>query len=513
MERTPSMSTVVIIGAGIGGMSAAARLAKAGHNVSVYESSDTVGGKCRTEWIGRYAFDTGPSLLTLPAVYRDFFLKTGAPIESVLELVPVNPSFDYRFSDGSNVTFANLSRFQTLAAISKSFGEQASTQWNTLMLRAEKMWDLSREPFIESELRSPVSLLKRTSFLKDLLTIAPWKSLRALVKEETTNQHLQYIIDRYATYSGSDPRKAPAVLLSIAFVEEAFGAWHIKGGIGQLSQAIYQRALDLGVTFVLNTPVKEIRNDGRKATGVILENGETISADVVVANADASDIYNHLLSPSLKRTKSERVSLSKSESSLAGFTLLLGLKPAPQQPRLQHHTILFPENYDAEFDSIFTQQVPVENPTIYICAPQDAAMVKESGYESWSVLVNAPRHSDSGQGWNWADESFSRTYAAKIIDHIEARGISVRDRLEVLEIRTPADLEKSVGAPGGSIYGTSSNGARAAFLRAKNRSPLENLYCVGGSAHPGGGLPLVGISAEIVSNAICEKQNVQRGKS
>ena len=133
-------------------------------------------------------------------------------------------------------------------------------------------------------------------------------------------------------------------------------------------------------------------------------------------------------------------------------------------------------------------------------------MVKHPGHESWFVLVNAPRHSEGGiDGFNWNDKDANHRYAMKIIDVIEARGISIRDRLEVIEFRTPADLERTVMAPGGSIYGTSSNGARSAFLRAKNRSPLKGLYCVGGSAHPGGGLPLVGLSAEIVAEAIMGK--------
>ncbi|MEI6844554.1 MAG: phytoene desaturase family protein [Actinomycetes bacterium] len=500
------MSNVVVIGAGIGGMCAATRLAKAGHSVHLYEASDEVGGKCRTEWVGKYAFDTGPSLLTLPAVYKDFFLKTGKPLEEVLSLQAVNPSFDYRFADGSNVEFVNLSRYDTLEAIEKSFGSQAKDEWRSIMRRAEKMWDVSREPFIESELASPLSLLKRASLLKDLLTIAPWKSLRTLVKEYTTDVRLQCIIDRYATYSGSDPRRAPAVLASIAYVEEAFGAWHISGGIGQLARAVHQRAIECGVTFHLDSPVAKISHTAKSVTGIVLSTGETILADVVVANADASYVYTTLISERLRILRKPRKALAQAEPSLAGFSLLLGLKPSSEAQPLAHHTVLFPVNYDDEFDAIFTQKKPVDDPTIYICAPKDAAMMPTQGHESWSVLVNAPPHSESGTGWNWNDANFAHEYANKIISLIESRGISIRDRLEVLEIRTPADLEAQVRAPGGSIYGTSSNGARSAFLRARNRSPLKGLYCVGGSAHPGGGLPLVGISAEIVANAIAGKR-------
>ncbi|MSW30868.1 MAG: FAD-dependent oxidoreductase, partial [Actinobacteria bacterium] len=222
-------SRVAVIGAGMGGMCTAARLAKAGYEVTVFESSDRHGGKCRTEWIGNYAFDTGPSLLTLPAVYRDFFQRTGDVMGRVLELQPVTPSFDYRFADGSAVRFANLSRKETLAAIEKSFGSASAQEWDQIMRQAEAMWDVSREPFIESELRSVLSLLKRPTLLRDLRIIAPWKALRDLKLKDS---HLRKILDRYATYSGSDPRVAPAVLASIAFVEEAFGAWHIKGGVG-----------------------------------------------------------------------------------------------------------------------------------------------------------------------------------------------------------------------------------------------------------------------------------------
>ncbi|CAB4661019.1 unannotated protein [freshwater metagenome] len=496
------MSRIVVIGAGIGGMCAAARLAKLGHSVDVFEGSDQVGGKCRTEWIGKYAFDTGPSLLTLPAVYRDFFLKTGEPIEKVLELQPVNPSFDYKFADGSEVNFTNLSRHETLTSLSQNFGENVSTQWKVLMERAEKMWDVSREPFIESELTSPLSLLKRPTLLRDLFTIAPWKSLRELVRSVTDDEHLSYIIDRYATYSGSDPRKAPAVLLSIAFVEEAFGAWHIKGGIGQLALAIEERAKKLGVKFHVNSPVSSINHNGKKVSGITLNSGEKVTADVVVANADASTVYTHLISEKVRVLRRQRKSLAQSEPSLAGFSLLLGLKPDSEAPAMNHHTVLFPADYDAEFDSIFTHYKPVEEPTIYICAPRDESMSRTPGYESWFVLVNAPRHSTIGEGFDWSDENFARAYASKIISQIEARGIPLRNRIELLEVRTPADLEKSIGTPGGSIYGSSSNSARSAFMRARNRSPLKGLFCVGGSAHPGGGLPLVGISAEIVADAI-----------
>jgi phytoene desaturase len=495
---------IVVIGAGMGGMTAAARLSRGGHDVVLYEASDQVGGKCRTEWIGKVAFDTGPSLLTLPAVYKDFFQRTGKPMGLVCPIESVNPSFDYRFADGSNVKFANLSRKETLDSISQSFGAESAAQWDRIMKRAERMWDVSRGPFIESELKSPISLMKRFTFLRDMKIIAPWKTLRVHADEILKDQHLRYIMDRYATYSGSDPRKAPAVLSTIAFVEESFGAWHVKGGLGQLTATVYQRALDVGVKFHLDSPVSAINTADKKVTGVTLLDGTVVGADVVVANADASLVYNKLITGNKRALKKARKNIEKADVSVAGFSLLLGMRKDPDQV-LNHHTILFPENYDAEFDAIFTDGKPVEKPTIYICAPQDPLMSKDETLEGWFVLVNAPTH---GQ-FDWSDKEFARNYANTIIDQIEARGISVRDRLESLTVRTPADLEAAVLAPGGAIYGTSSNGARAAFMRAKNRSPIKGLYLVGGSAHPGGGLPLVGISGDLVTEAIGYEKNAR----
>lgn len=502
IARWANLAKIIVIGAGIGGMAAAARLARAGHEVSIHESSDRTGGKCRTEWIGDYAFDTGPSLLTLPAIYRDLFLKTGKRIEHILKLEPVDPAFNYHFADGKSLIFPNLALNKVYDEIERTIDSKTADEWHRLMQRAERMWDVARGPFVEAELESIPNLIKRKNFLSDLKIIAPLTSLRKLTGKYTQNPYLSKIVDRYATYSGSDPRKAPAVLLTIAFIESSFGAWHIQGGIGALSAALEERLISLGVALHLNSEVTQIRNDGSKVLGITTADGQEIDAEVVVANADADLVYNKLLPNDLKATKSERQKLKRSEKSLAGFSLLLGLdnsKLSTPAPKLDHHNIYFPKDYDQEFNEIFDLKRPVSDPTIYICAPNDPLMVKGENKQAWFVLVNAPRHEPVG-GWDWSKDPAS--YAQKLIAKLDLLGLEVSSRLDVMEFRTPLDLQNSVSAPGGSIYGTSSNSARSAFLRASNRSPLKNLYCVGGSAHPGGGLPLVGISAEIVADAI-----------
>jgi phytoene desaturase len=491
---------IIVIGGGMGGMAAAARLAKRGHQVQLFEASSRLGGKCETREVSGFKFDVGPSLLTLPAVYRDLFIKTGKRLEHLLELKPVDPSFTYIFADGKRVEFPNLSHNGTVAAISAALGDRAGKDWHALLARAEAMWEASREEFIEGELRSLFPFLKRKTLVKDLVTIAPWRSLTSLVDEYTDDPYLKRIIARYATYTGSDPRKVPAVLLTIAFVEEAFGAWHVSGGLGQLANQLAERLSELHVDVHLNSPVERIIINSGRASGVRLSDGREFSADALVANADAYELYEKLVEPTFRSRKPRRA-LRRATPSLSGFSLLLGLKGKSQ---LSHHTVYFPEDYDAEFDSIFQEKKPVDDPAIYICNPMDRQLVPSEDSESWFVLVNAPRH-DPLNGFDWDRPGAGESYAQKIIDSLEAKGLDIRSRLQVMEIRTPADLEREVRAPGGSIYGTSSNGPRSAFLRARNRSPISNLYCVGGSAHPGGGLPLVAISAEIVATAIEER--------
>lgn len=494
--------TISVIGGGLGGLTAAARLARRGHKVRIFERSNRLGGKCHTEWIDGYGFDTGPSLLTIPAVYRDFFMKTGKPID--LGLTPVDPAFHYHFADKSSLLFPNLSHGGVLDAIRDQMGSEAAEQWHQLLLRSEKMWEASRNDFVERALPTFAQLRKRKNILRDLATIAPLTSLRKFTSKRVSDPRLQFIIDRYATYTGSDPRKAPAVMLTIAFVEEAFGAWHIKGGLGNLSQLVANRASELGVGINLNSEVVKIHDLNGEVSAIELANGEMIQSDLVISNIDSYHLYNSMLDG--KSVKSEKSAVNKSTPSLSGFSILLGLKPGKDRAFKAHHTVFFPVNYDQEFDQIFKLNQPVTDPTIYICSPDDPQMVPTVGAENLFILINAPRHSFSN-GFDWSQPEVVESYGEMIIDLIEAKGVKIRDRILVKKFRSPFDIENDYASLGGSIYGPSSNGKRAAFRRAPNKSALRGLYNVGGSAHPGGGLPLVGLSGEIVADLISESIN------
>jgi phytoene desaturase len=489
------VARVAVVGAGMAGLAVAARLAAAGHRVTVVEQAATYGGKLGVFSRDGFTFDTGPSLLTLPEVFRSLFADTGAPLEDVLDLVPVDPVCHYRFPDGSVLDVPHAEQ-DIESALTGAFGAPAARQWRSVLADAERLWDLVGEPVLQHPLGGALDVVRRAANPRDLMAIAPWRTLRTLGERRLDDPRLRMLLDRYATYTGSDPRRIPALMSVVPFVEQRFGGWYVSGGLRKLADAVFERCVELGVRFRFDTPVHAVETEGGVAVGVTLPDGESLAADIVVSDVDATHLYRELVSD--PRARRPRRALRRVQPSLSGFVLLLALRGRTPVPR--HHRVLFPARYDAEFDSIFGRHPePVADPAIYVCAPPDPAVRPPDG-EAWFVLVNAPRH---GKGQvDWDRPGLADGYADHLLRVMADRGLDVRSRVRWREVRTPADWERDTGSVGGSIYGSSSNGARAALLRPANSSPVRGLHLVGGSAHPGGGLPLVTMSAAIVATQI-----------
>ena len=478
-------------------MATAARLSVKGHQVTIVEQSDQVGGKAGAYSRDGFVFDTGPSLITLPAVYRDLFLKTGTSLEDNVDLQPVEPGTSYRWSDGTRVTLPGVNPAAAATALGDALGGTAREDWLALIARAAEIWRITRKPFLESPLTGTRELLALAKSPRDVRTVAPTTSLRGLGRKYLRDPRLRMLLDRYATYSGSDPRKAPAALSTIPYVEQTFGSWHIGGGVHKLADALAARCEERKIDILLNSDVTRIVLDEGKVRSVELSDGSHLEADIVVSNADASHLYGDLVSGN--RADAALRQLRKATPSFSGFVMLLAIKG--RTPDISHHNVWFPSDYNAEFDAVFKGR-PATDPTIYACVPNDPLMRPDAEHESWFVLINAPRHGHGKNEFDWSQTDFANNYADRMVELLAERGTDLRSRILWRELITPADLEARTRAPGGSIYGTSSNGMRAAFLRPANTSPIEGLYLVGGSSHPGGGLPLVGMSAEIVAETI-----------
>lgn len=487
------MSRVVVVGAGLGGLAAAARMAALGHEVTICEQADAPGGKVAVHEVDGFRWDAGPSVLTMPQVFHDLFAATGEPLEDVLQLRRVEPIARYRFPDGTRLDASgDLDTF--CATLDRQLMPGSGADWRRFMAHAAGIWQAVERPFLRSGLRGVRSLARQAVRLRDLAVVAPHRTLRSLGRSHLRDWRLRMFLDRYATYTGSDPRRTPSALAVIPYVEQTFGAWYVQGGLYRVVEAVAERAQARGAHLRCNTDVTAIDVTSRGVVGVRLADGESLPADVVIANVDAAHLYANMLPPS--QTTAQRRRLARAAPSLSGFVLLLGLRRRTTAGA--HHTVLFPRHYDAEFESIFGNRPrPVADPAVYISAPPDPALAPP-GHESWFVLVNAARHGPV----DWDAPGLADEYADHLLAIMAARGIDVTDRVVTRAIITPADLQRRTRAAGGAIYGTSSNGPRSAFLRPANVSPVPGLYLVGGSSHPGGGMPLVTLSARIVAELI-----------
>jgi phytoene desaturase len=470
---------VAVVGAGVGGLAAAVELAHAGHSVVVLEQAEAAGGKCARVVRGGFTWDAGPSLLTMPHVFADLFAATGAPLEDELELLRVEPVTRYEFADGSAVELsADLPRAQ---AALEAWSPGAGADWTRFLGTCAGMWRAS-ERFLTGPPPWPPTRPRRGEpppDPRDALRVRPWWTLRQLARAHARDPRLRLIIERFATYAGADPRRAPAALAVAGYVEHAFGAWHPRGGLYELVAALVRRLDALGAELRLATHVEQVVVRGGLARGVTTAEG-TIDADAVVTDVDEAVVRSRLV-PGLRHRE-------PSERSLSGHALLLGL--AGRTPGLTHHTIRFPADYDAEFDDLFVHHRPVRDPTIYVSAPHvtDPTAASDDG-EAWFVLVNAPAIGAAG---DWAAAT------SRIVSEL-----GVGDRLLESLTRTPADLERETGALGGAIYGAAPHGRLGAVRRAGPRfRGVDGLWLAGGTVHPGGGLPLVALGGRSVARSI-----------
>ena len=475
---------VVVVGAGVGGLSAAVRMAAAGHGVTVLEQGAAPGGKAGRLVLdtpaGAFRFDTGPSLLTMPWVLRDLFAQTGAPAdEAGVELVRVEPVTRYRFADGSS--FAMSADLPAASEALEAWSPGAGADWTRFLGTCAAMWRAS-EPFLTGPPPWPPALRATASppDPRDLLRVRPWQTVRDLARGCVRDPRLRMVVERFATYAGGDPRRAPAALALAGYVEHAFGAWHVCGGLHRIVEALVERLDALGGELRLETRAAAVERTGGRATAVLTAAG-SVAADAIVWDGDAL-----ALDRALRRGRAER-RRGAAERSLSGLALMLALDGRAGD--LVHHEIRFPADYDAEFDDVFAARRPVRDPTLYLstsCAT-DAGEAPAAG-ENRFVLANAP----AGVAADWEAEA----------DRIVKR-LGVGGRVLARAVRSPADLETETGAVDGAIYGAAPHGRLAALRRPGHRvRGVRNLLRVGGTAHPGGGLPLVMLGGALVAREL-----------
>ncbi len=485
------MKKIVVIGAGLGGLSAACRLAKVGFQVTVVEKNESFGGKVNFFETDGFKFDTGASLVTMKHVFAELFEFCGRSINDYLEFERLDPICRYFWSDGTRFD-ASQDAEETERRIA-AIEPRDAAGFRAFLADSRDKYDVAERTFLKHNLSDMSEMFNRSN-LRDLWKISALRSLDAHVRRYFSSTKMRQLFSRFATYNGSSPYKVPATFSLIPFVEFGLGAWYPKGGIYEIPKAIAKLAGETGVEIRLDSDVEQIVVANGRAKGVKLRDGETLDADFVVANSDAIETYRNLVtSADYPPKKLERI-----EPSCSGFVLLLGTKRP--YPKLAHHNIFFSDDYRAEFDALFEKLRPATDPTIYVCATSRTDPTQApAGCENLFVLVNAPYTSNRTE---WAREA--PAYRDLIVRKLEEFGLDdLGDSIGVEELITPDDFERRYRANRGSIYGVSSNGIFSAFLRPRNKSrDIAGLYFAGGTTHPGGGMPLVLISGRMAADLI-----------
>jgi len=475
-----NVKKILVIGAGLGGLAAAIRLARAGHALEVWEKNAKPGGKLKELRIEGFRWDTGPSLLTMPHVLRELFAAAGERLEDHLDLVRLDSACRYFWTD------------ETILDENAAFWMKPEVA--KFLDYARGIYELSGEAYLNrppSEFWrafTPGNLWK----LRHLGKVATTRTLAAEVERRIFDPHLRQIFLRFATYNGSSPHATPATFNIIPYVEAKFGAWYVRGGMARIGDALTALARRNGVTFRFNTIAIDWNGKQAKA-----HDGSIHDADYLICNGDVITARTRFLSRIT--SKAQHIALLRPPLSTSGFILFLGVRG--QDPRLGHHNIFFSDHYTYEFHEIHNMKTSPTEPTIYISVssrtdPDHAP----ADHDNYFVLVNAPAR-DPKQPWTHAE---AQSYRDLVLQRLAAFGFAdLPERIVAEKIFTPTDFATRDLAHHGALYGWASHSIRTSLFRPPLRAPgTRNVYFVGGTTHPGGGIPLVLLSGKMVADSI-----------
>jgi phytoene desaturase len=484
---------VGIIGAGIGGLSAAARLASAGYQVHVFEKNTDPGGKARVLRGGGFRFDKGPSLLTMPFVFHDYFKDIGENPAEYLRFERLNINCQYFFS-GYTVLHAHADKERFSAEVASKTKDKAESIAQFFGY-CQRLYDRAADMFL---FNSPLQSLRSTN-LDNLSTLFHVNQLGMFTSLNDINRHFfqdsrtVQLFNRYATYNGSSPFHAPATFLIIPHVEFTTGAFNVIGGINSIPTALYKVARKNGVVFHFGQEVTRIMRDNHRIRGVTLKDGP-FDCDVVVSNSDVRNTYNVLLED--HNSPLPRL-YNRKEPSSSALVFYWGVKGDFRN--LQVHNIFFSSDYKREFNDIFRCSRCPQEPTVYVnITSKYVKSDAPKGCENWFVMINAPHV--AGQDWKVEIETTRKRILKRLT---KALDFDIEKRIIFESVWTPVDIEEETGSSMGSLYGMASNSTTGAFLRQQNKSFIyRGLYFCGGTSHPGGGMPLALLSGKFAADLI-----------
>ena len=497
------MRHVVIIGAGVGGLSAALRLAAAGVEVTVVESAAGPGGKMREVMAGGVPIDSGPTVFTMRWVFDELAADVGLSLDDHITCQPTRTLARHCWSDGARLDlFADLD--ESVAAITAFSGAQDAQAYRAFAARAQGIYATLRDSFIHAERPNLLQLMQRIGLSRwgELMRLSPYSTLAGALAQSFRDPRLRQLFARYATYCGSSPYAAPATLMLVAHVERE-GVWLIKGGMQRLAEGLAAMGEHFGATFLYQRHAARILVEGGRACGVELSTGERLAADAVIMNGDVAALSSGLLgrevTGAVARTSPKARFLSAITWSMQG--------KAEGFPLLRHN-VFFSDAYRAEFDDILIHGRAPRAPTVYVCAQDRGDQSPAPGVgpqnERLFCLINAPANGDGAP----LTPSDLQACEDATFRHLDRCGLKVTPLEGARVVTTPADFARMFPASGGALYGEAQHGWMASFTRPGARTRLPGLYLAGGGVHPGAGVPMAALSGRQAALSVMADLNL-----
>lgn len=495
-SRTP----VIVVGAGAGGLAAAALLARRGQDVLVLERAEAPGGKLRELAVGPRRLDAGPTVFTLRWVFEQLFDDAGSSLQQHLALQPLEVLARHSWGDGPVFDLhADIGR--AAEAIAELAGVAEGQRYRNFCARARAVYQTLEQPFLQGSRPNPVTLAARIGWgqWQALLGLSPFTTLWQALGEHFHDPRLRQLFGRYATYCGSSPFQAPATLMLVAHVERE-GVWQVQGGMHRVAQALARLAGSAGAEVRYGCDVAEILVAGGRACGVRLQGGETLAASAVVFNGDSGALGRGLLGAAAGRAGPVVAPARRSLSAITWHTVA-----RTSGFPLHHHNVFFAPDSPREFGELLRQRSVPGQPTVYLCAQdrgsrESGAQDPMPGEERLMCLVNAPADGDRRP---IGEEELARCETA-MRQTLARSGLVIHPGGPPMRATTPSDFERLFPGTGGALYGPASHGWRASFTRPGSRSRLPGLYLAGGSTHPGPGLPMAVLSGRLAAQSLLQ---------
>ncbi len=482
----------IVIGSGFGGLAAAVRLLARGYRVRVLEALDTPGGRARVFSKGQFQFDAGPTVITAPYLFDELFACLGKRREDYVEFLPVDPFYRCKFTDGES--FDYVGDDERLLAEIERLSPKDVDGYKKLVNHAERIFDIGYTELADQPFSRLSDMLR---IVPDLTRLSAYRSVYSLVERYIKDDRLRQVLTFEPLLVGGNPMRVPGIYLLIHWLERKWGVHFAKGGTGALVQALIRLIEESGGEFEMNAPVEEILVKDGSARGVRLADGRTLTADIVVANADPTLVYTQMIDPrALSFRRPARANNKRQSMSL--FVGYFGTNKTFEDTR--HHTILLGPRYQGLLADIFDRRTLADDFSLYLHRPAatDRSIAPER-HDAFYVLSPVPNQK-SGISWG----EVSERYFDAILSELEERELpGLRQSIVTKFSVDPRYFEEDLRSKDGAAFGLEPVLHQSAYFRYQNACPdVRGLYFVGASTHPGAGLPGVLCSAKVLERVL-----------